>query len=268
MQNKAAPTVPAEMIGCWRRRYIRYKNGDEDTSTRVLWLQTSSAAADMRIPADRPDLSDRDALAACNYDELLALAAQDCSCVITTCDVDAKPYPTANWAPGGHGFTLQPVVNFPEPGWFQWCENNACMIEWAPSGAYEEDWRVESASQSFAAHLVLENAASKTCLLVTDTHAVFARDRVQPIDAEVALPILAELAKEDLDVVRALVDCEFSYTQRDSADDDYIIRLSTLPWREGETLALSWLADYKTGERALPAVDGNTWQVISWWEQA
>ena len=90
---------------------------------------------------------------------------------------------------------------------------------------------------------------------------------VQPIDDDVALPILAELANEDLDAATAPLDSEFSYAQRDSADGDYVIRLSTLPWREGETLALSWLADYKSGARALPAEDGNSWQVISWWEE-
>ena len=266
MHTKNTPTVPPEMIGCWRRRYIRYQNGTEDTATQVLWLQTGSAAADMRIPATRPDLSNRTGFADCNYDELLALAAQDCACAVTYLDASASPYPTANWELGEHGFMMQPVVNFPEPGWFEWREDNTCMMEWAPSGAYEEDWRLESGSQTFAAHLVLDDEATKTCLLVAGQHAVFARGRAHPIDADVALPILVELAKEDLDNARALVDCEFSYARRDSAEADYVIRLSTLPWREGQTLSLDWLTGEQSGQDRLSTAEGNTWRVVSWSE--
>ena len=33
-------TVPEKMIGCWERLYIRFRDGSEDRSTRVFWLQT------------------------------------------------------------------------------------------------------------------------------------------------------------------------------------------------------------------------------------
>ena len=34
-------TVPENMIGCWERLYIRFRDGSEDRSTRVVWLQNS-----------------------------------------------------------------------------------------------------------------------------------------------------------------------------------------------------------------------------------
>ena len=34
-------TVPEKMIGCWERLYIRFSDGTEDKTTRVIWLQNS-----------------------------------------------------------------------------------------------------------------------------------------------------------------------------------------------------------------------------------
>ena len=55
-------TVPKRLLGCWDRRYIRFSDGTEDTSTRVLWVQTLSGVGDIRIPATRPNLSARTGL--------------------------------------------------------------------------------------------------------------------------------------------------------------------------------------------------------------
>ncbi len=39
---RGTATVPEKLIGCWERRHIRFFNGAEDTTTRVIWLQTAS----------------------------------------------------------------------------------------------------------------------------------------------------------------------------------------------------------------------------------
>ena len=127
--------VPDRMIGCWKRRYIRFDGGVEDTTTHALFVQTEQGVADLRIPADHIDLSHRDDLESGNVDELIGLGAADCECGITFFDVEARPCPTATWAAGEYSFAYQPVINFPEPGWFEWREHDTCLMEWAPSGA-------------------------------------------------------------------------------------------------------------------------------------
>ncbi len=86
----------------------------------------------------------------CARDDLLALAEQDCFCGVTLFDPQAKPFPTAGWPSERELFRFQPVVTFPEPGWLEWRDAGTCMIERAPSGAYEEDWRLQPSSRSFA----------------------------------------------------------------------------------------------------------------------
>jgi hypothetical protein len=146
-------TVPTRLLGCWYRRYIRFPDGTEDTSTRVIWVQTLSGVGDIRVPATRPDLRARSGLADCSKEELLALAEQDCFCGVTLFNSKAKPFPTASWPKESYLFRFQPVITFPEPGWMEWLEGGTCMIERAPSGAYVEDWRLQPASQAFGAHL-------------------------------------------------------------------------------------------------------------------
>ena len=52
-----AATVPELMFGCWRRAWIEFADGSRDDTTNVVWLQTESSMADVRIAADRaPDL--------------------------------------------------------------------------------------------------------------------------------------------------------------------------------------------------------------------
>src|SRR5512143_3419742 len=82
-------TVPGRLLGCWDRRYIRFSDRTEDTTTRVIWVQTLSGVGDIRIPATRPNLCARTGLADCSKEELLALAEQDCFCGVTLFDSDA-----------------------------------------------------------------------------------------------------------------------------------------------------------------------------------
>ena len=257
-------TVPDHMLGCWRRRYIRFEDGPEDTSTRVIWLQTPSGMVDMRISAERPDFAERLQLSDCSDDELIALAEQDCACGITVLDDTATPYPTATWEGGGSGFMQQPVVNFPEDGWFEWKEEGVCMLEYAPSGAYEEDWRLQDNSQDFAIHLLCRDSATTTNLYVAGAHAVLAVDRSIVIGQERPLQgiVFENIAERDL--VYAYLDTEFSYARcKDS--DKYEIVLSNLPWREGQILPLQWLLDSDNDAVVITDNTGHKWDVASYY---
>lgn len=257
-------TVSEHMLGCWHRRYIRYKDGVEDKSTRVIWLQTPSGLCDMRISAERPDFSKRIRLSDCSDDELIALAEQDCACGITILDETAVPYPTATWEGGDSGFMYQPVINFPEDGWFEWEEEGTCMLEYAPSGAYEEDWRLQDNSRTFAAHLLCQDSETTTNLYVAGAHAMLAVDRAVAINEERPLQELVAESTNDRHRIYAYLDSEFSYAIS-KVNNDYAIVLSTLPWREGQTLSLDWLSGLDKDVPVMTDHMGNKWDVISFW---
>jgi hypothetical protein len=259
-------TVPEKMIGCWERLSIRFSDGKEDKTTRVIWLQTLSGVGDIRIPASRPNLRERKSLGDCSKDELLTLAEQDCFCGITLVDLGARPFPTASWPKEAYLFRFQPVITFPEPGWIEWQADGTCMIERAPSGAYMEDWRLQSGSRSFAAHLTKRDAAQTECLYVAGDHAIYARNRRVNLPSNKTLLELARDAQYDRHRLEELVDCEFSYARRAQTGDDYDIVVSTLPWREGKSLEYPWIQDVaskvKNGEGL---VWGDNWSLESLW---
>ena len=259
-------TVSEKMIGCWERLYIRFSEGTEDKTTRVIWLQTLSGVADIRIAASRPNLRGRRGFGDCSKDELLKLAEQDCFCGVTLFDPDAKPFPTASWPKEAYLFRFQPVITFPEPGWIEWQDSGTCMIERAPSGAYEEDWRLQSGSRSFAAHLTKRDATATTCLYVAGEHAIYVRNRAVDLPSDKTLLELARDAKCERGRLEELLNCEFSYGHRTQPGGDFKIELSTLPWREGQPLGVPSVEALtsKTGN-VEDLVLGENWTVESLW---
>jgi hypothetical protein len=257
-------TVPDRMIGCWVRRYIQFTDGTRDTANHAIWVQTASGMGDMRIRADRPAMRHRAHLVDCSDSELLALAEQDCSCATTVLDESTTPYPTATWQRGNDGFANQPVQNFPEPGWFAWREAGDCMMEWAPSGAYEEEWRLQPRSQDFAIYLVRAEPAPATCLYIAGDYAMLARDRSGKVEQKRPLPEVVAAARHALAPVAPLLDSEFSFAQRQNRQS-YEIQLSTLPWKEGSLIDLSWAATMSRDGAVRTDPDGQIWRVESLW---
>jgi hypothetical protein len=136
--SESIRTFPDRMLGCWKRKNIRFKNGETDTSTTVIWLQTLSSKVDMHIPQRILDFSDGLSLEDCTVEQLYELANQDFATAITRFDASTTPYPTASWESNDDDVYFQIVLNDPEDGWFDWKEDDSCMIESAPSGAYKE----------------------------------------------------------------------------------------------------------------------------------
>jgi hypothetical protein len=258
-------TVPTKLMGCWHRRYIRFPDGQDDTTTRVIWVQTLSGVGDVRVAANRPNLRSRGSLANCSREELIALADQDCFAGLTLYDKDTEPYPSASWPPEAYLFRYQPVITFPEPGWMQWSEEGTCMIERAPSGAYVEDWRLQPRSREFAVHLSMPRAPTKTCLYVAGVHAIFAKDRPDALPTDKNLQQLFDESGQDIEKLRRWLDCEFSYATRRNASEDYVIQLSTLPWREGQPLHCRWVAELNATTSLVEGNDGEAWKIESLW---
>jgi hypothetical protein len=136
-----AVTVPEALLGCWVRQFIRFADGMEDTTSRVVWIQTLSGVGDIRIPATRPDLGERAGLSDCSKAELLALTGQDCFCGVTLFDPHAQPFPTESWPKDSYLFRFQTIMTFPEPGWIEWLDGGTRRRRAVPTpkiGDYSE----------------------------------------------------------------------------------------------------------------------------------
>jgi hypothetical protein len=130
--RRAAHQVPEWMMGLWRRHIISFADGSSDVETQVYWLQSRNFSMDLRLP--RPsDLVSGDApLASRTARELEVLANYE------------------GWVANSHWdgaqlswsepVSLQFEDRWPEPARLHRVGN--CMIEFAPSGAYVEDWRL------------------------------------------------------------------------------------------------------------------------------
>jgi len=147
-------TVPAELLGCWRRNWIQFgPDGELENQVHVIWLQTASGMGDVRIdPAQAPHETDS-------------------SCGITVVDESTTPYVTADWHDGPLGFSQQPVSSFPEKGWLTW-DSPSIMRELAPSGVYVEEWERLAGSDGPTAHLVSPDASTTTNLYVAGRYAL------------------------------------------------------------------------------------------------
>jgi hypothetical protein len=223
------------MLGCWRRAWIEFADGTRDDTTTVVWLQTESLMADVRIAGDRPDLSDRSGLHECSDDDLRVIASADASSGFTECgpieaDADGLASATASWHTRGHGVNFQPVSAFPEPGLMSWNEDASVMIERAPSGAYVEEWRLVPGSRDL---LTVVRADDETTYRAGPV-AVFVRDRSIAIPRQARLLELLDDYAADRPMMESLLDCEFSVAEL--IGDDWVITASTLPWREGKVL--------------------------------
>lgn len=156
VEQRGNQTVPDALLGCWRRNWIRFgDNGDLERDVTVIWLQTASGMADLRIdPEQEPDQTDS-------------------SCGITVVDESTTPYVTADWVDGESGFSQQPTSSFPEKGWLTW-DSDTIMKELAPSGSYVEEWEKLSGSGDTIAHFVARDTPTTTNLYICGRHVLLA----------------------------------------------------------------------------------------------
>lgn len=237
------PVVPQWTLGTFRRRSITYADGAEDATTAVVWIQSHGLTGDIRIPADRPDVRHRGGLADCTREELLGLAMAEGG-VAETSYADGLMRWT-DWS------AFQPMNNWPEPGDLR--RVGACMVEFAPSGAYVEDWRFEPAASPLRVGLRLlgEQAEGGPVrprsggLTVAGDLAIFSLARRAPLPAahladqfraSTDLPCLTQIA----------FDAETSLAR--GAERAFQVELSTNPFLQRAPLDLGeFLPGVETG---------------------
>jgi hypothetical protein len=215
--------VPDWTLGCWKRRCITYADGREDTATTVIWIQSHGLTGDLRIPRWRPSAVGGKDFAGFGPDELALLASVEGGVADTAWAGDRMAW--SNWS------AFQPYDKWPEPGVLQ--RVGASLIEWAPSGIYVEDWRLQAGSSGLMAGLRLQAEVRDGVqrrrdggLVICGDHALFSLGRFEELPAK--LPAQRQLACG----VERVFEAEASYCVRDG--DGFGVELSTNPFRHGE----------------------------------
>ncbi len=244
-------SVPDWMLGCFRRRCISFANGESDNQTIVYWFQSRTFTIDLRLPLAAEQVRAA-ALEDYSAGELAVLANYEGW--VAACDwTDEK----MSW----HGGTaLQTTNRWPEPAELRRIGN--CMIEFAPSGAYVEDWRLQPSEPGPLIGLrLVEEYDPETGqrfprsggLIVCGDHAAWVLGRSGSMtDTDSSLPDMAASAVGDRERLQPLFDFETSVASGSLAQG-YTILHSTRPDRVGQPLLsegnFDWIEDSRCVEQ-------------------
>lgn len=219
--------------GRWRREWLEAPPSPIDRSTEVTWLQASRLYCDLRIPAGRPDFSQRRTLADCTDAELAWLATQQGFAGHLEVAHDL-----CYWH---RHFDFQAPTGLPDAGRMNWTA--ARVFETGLFAQYEESWiqMDTSADDLYAAKLYVcassptARAVRQGMLVVVGNTFMFALERaIDPAKERVTL----ESAFRDgtREALLQALDCEISLGERVGDGAPWQIRHSTLPFLEGEAL--------------------------------
>jgi len=154
--NRPKHGVPDWLLGCFRRYSIMFANGLTDTKTQVYWLQSRNFTIDIRLPINAALVAAKP-LADYTEQELLQLADYEAFCATTDWKGDMLSWREAD-------ATLQIHNRWTEPATLKRVGN--CMIEFCPSDAYIEDWRLQpSNSRALIGLRLIEEREHSTGLI-------------------------------------------------------------------------------------------------------
>lgn len=168
---------PRNLLGAFRRKSITFCTGLTDETTLVYWFQSRSFTIDLRLPDGAET----------------AIAARQGWMGDTLWDPDRKEL---SWTIVR---SYQPGNQWPEPATFQFIGN--CVLEFAPSGAYVEDWRQQCSFGPILGLRLLALRDDETGrevpidggLIVAGRHMAYVQSRLPQVDAAVnAEPSLEE----------------------------------------------------------------------------
>ncbi|SMF36176.1 hypothetical protein SAMN06265365_11260 [Tistlia consotensis] len=219
--------VPAAYQGLWRRLSLIRPDGTRDATTLVLWLQTPEHHADLRIPADRPDLTGAAGLDELDIPDLLALARQEGF-------AGGQQYRTGQLA-WRRVIDFAPSDGPPDEGIME-ATGPGRFTETGLHVAYGEDWlREDGAEGPFAARV--ERAPFPRFLLRAGRWVALAEDRrpAPPPPGGLVERAEAAAAAGDRQALRDLLDCPISFAEI-GTDGIARIRHSSHPWLEGGRL--------------------------------
>lgn len=235
-RQTAEQSVPQWMLGCFKRRSISFANGLTDTQTQVFWLQGRNLTIDLRLPVAAEQVTKK-AWQECTSEELAQLANYE------GWSADSRwQHEQLSWS---GGVSLQIHNRWPEPA--KLYRVGDCMMEFAPSGAYVEDWRLQSylPGPLVSLRLIEERDLGSGrlrhlggALIITGNWAGLVLGRAQAIGADTSKQQIRDrlsLAGDDVASNAQLFNFETSVAQG-SLDDGFITLFSTQFSRLGEPL--------------------------------
>ena len=217
-------SFPRQLLGAFRRKSITFCNGLTDETTLVYWIQSRTFSIDLRLTEDAGTaVTERQGWIG---DTLWDDASSQLSWDIR------------------HSY--QPRNQWPEPAQLHFIGNS--VLEFAPSGAYAEDWRQQSSSGPLCG-LRLESArnletgqelAMDGGVIIAGDYAAFTLSRHPHIETKLEGVSDLERALDEGLVTNADIESyEVSLALRSDA-----ITHSTQPHRYGEPLGLD---DFSAG---------------------
>lgn len=243
--HKPDVTVPEWMLGCFRRKSISFANGETDSDTIVYWFQSRNFTIDLRLPRvddqvpalKLPGYTQDQLIALANYEGWVADSHWNGSRI--------------NWL---NETSFQVHNRWPEPAELRRIGN--CMIEFAPSGAYVEDWRSQLNEVGPLIGLRLVEESSPVTgqrfhrgggLIVCGEHAALVLGRSEALEPDTGtLSDLVADAGTDSTRLQQLFNFETSVAQG-SIDTNYTVTHSTCPARVGHSLidldGFEWLPE-------------------------
>lgn len=156
---------PRRLLGAFRRKSITFCTGLTDETTLVYWFQSRSFTIDLRLPDGAATaVTDRQGWVG---DTLWDVDRQQLSWVVR------------------HSY--QPRNQWPEPATFGFIGNS--VVEFAPSGAYVEDWRQQASRGPLLGlrlQALIDEASGRALpmeggLIVAGGHTAYAQARMPSI---------------------------------------------------------------------------------------
>jgi hypothetical protein len=255
-----------DLVGVWRRRSIETEDGQKDTTTQVFWLQTHSCFGDIRIPIDRPQCLGRRSLGELTGEEVMNLSRQQGFGGIT--HVEAS---TCQWH---RHIDYQPLNGSGDVGLLSW--EQEILVEVGVDAPYREEWeRIDDGSTGCVSLVLASEEPSEAsscwqgCFVLVGNYFVQILDRRTVLPKAESLKFLVESAQDGTQR-QDYLNCEISFGRRSGGQIPWEIELSTLPWREGQSLwAIDDLnVDLERGYMTQTIHDASTRQTHHWkiWE--
>ena len=207
---------PQRLLGAFRRKSITFANGLTDETTVVYWFQSKTFTIDLRLADGATTaLLDRQGWVG---DTLWDAPAQQLSWTIRR--------------------SYQPRNQWPEPATLSFIGNS--VLEFAPSGAYVEDWRQQTSSGPLLGLRLLslfneatgQTHAMDGGLIIAGNHAAYAQSRFPAVDA--TLNDSGDLAKAWADGL--VTEQDIASYEVSVASDGQTITHSTRPERVGQAI--------------------------------
>lgn len=227
--------VPDWALGTVVRRSITFANGVEDGETHVVWVQAHGMTGDIRIHPARPRIDSATPLASLDRLTLSRLASVEGGVATTSWDE-----PVMSWS---DWIGFQPYDKYPEPGLMR--RIGDCMIEFAPSGIYVEDWRFQPSAPGLLAglHLAAEidedgrERARSGGFVIAGDHAIQSIARRRELPDGTRAQDFVQDSTEPAAALEHVFDCSVDYLVK--TNGAFRIALSTDPRREGSVLDLT-----------------------------